>query len=295
MKKILIVSALLVSASTFVAAGTNKLEPHTVVPVIKADATHHDQNAHDEAQMKHAQKSKEEYIKEIQAAITENKEFVEKNKSAVPATKYNQALMKISVAEQWMKTVESYKDPTTRCVRSFNYAISELKSAKGDMKVRKKGKEISDEVVKKGLEKLSEKSKALLKEKESFTFHEENNACFNMMLKSALEYITLANKPEYKETFRHLSKRAHKYLSDARKFLRAHKPQKQKAEKVTDKTVTNAAKSDVSSATPAAAPVATLAAVPAIDPAAVAVTSSAAPAVTEAKTEESKQKVSAAK
>ena len=242
MKKIITLAAMLAAAPMFVFASAqkndvsikvvgknesfttiaNKNEPHTVVPVIKNDKNHHDNIAHDAAK-KTVQKTQAEYAAELQKRIDDAKAFIEKNKSSAPALQFEQASMKIRVAEEWLKAIKSYKDPITRYVRSFNYGMSEAKSAENDMKVRKAGKEVTDDFVKKGLAKLSKQSEVLLAEKKNFTFHDENDTCFNTMLKSSLEYITLANKPESKANFKHLTKRARRYLSDARKFLKAHK------------------------------------------------------------------------
>jgi len=209
----------------------NKNEPHTAVPVNAAN-THRDKKMHEAAQERHAQKTQAEYAAELQKRIDDAKAFVEKNKGAAPALQYEQASMKIRVAEEWLKAIKSYKDPVTRYVRSFNYGMSEAKSAENDMKVRKAGKEVSEEVIKKGLANLSKQSETLLSEKKNITFHEENDMCFNTMLKSSLEYITLATKSEAKSNFKHLTKRARRYLSDARKFLKAHKPRSSKSEKL---------------------------------------------------------------
>ncbi len=208
----------------------NKNEPHTAVPILK-DSDNYDKKVHDSAHAKHAQKTQAEYAAELQKNIDEAKAFVEKNKSLVPALQFEQATMKLRVAEEWLKAIKSYKDPITRYVRSFNYGMSELTSAKKDMKVRKSGKEASEDTIKKGLAKLSKQSERLLAEKKNVKFQEENDMCFNTMLKSSLEYITLANKPEAKANFKHLTKRARRYLSDASKFIRAHKAYESKSAK----------------------------------------------------------------
>lgn len=273
MKKIITLAAILAATPTFVfasaqknevatkAAGkvespttiANKNEPHTAVPV-KNEKNHRDKKLHNTAQEKHVQKTQAEYAAELQKRIDEAKVFIEKNKSLVPAIQFEQASMKIRVAEEWLKAIKSYKDPITRYVRSFNYGMSEAKSAENDMKVHKAKKEVSDEYVKKGLSALSKQSETLLAEKKDVTFHEENNICFNSMLKSSLEYITLANKPEFKPNFKHLTKRARRYLSDARKFLKAHKSRRHKQEKHDVKTETKSAPATLgSSAAPVAA------------------------------------------
>jgi hypothetical protein len=248
MKKIMTLAAILVAAPAFVFASAqkndlpakvagkyesytttaNKNEPHTAVPVVTNDR---DKKMHDSAQAKVVQKTQAEYATELQKRIDEAKAFIEKKKSSASALQFEQASMKIRVVEEWLKTIKSYKDPVTRYVRSFNYGMSEAKSAEKDMNVRKAGKEASDDSVKKGLSSLSKQSEALLAEKKNVKFHEENDLCFNTMLKSSLEYITLATKPEAKSNFKHLTKRARRYLSDARKFLRAHKSRQNKPEK----------------------------------------------------------------
>ncbi|MES2252616.1 MAG: hypothetical protein V4482_02915 [Pseudomonadota bacterium] len=227
MKKIIILGALFAMAPMSVFADTSKHEPLTVVPAVKDDKDHHDQKMHDAATAKHTQKSKEEYVKEIQAKIAEIKTFLESKKGTASAEQLAQASMKVSVAEQWLKTIEGYKDPVTRYVRSVNYAMAELKSARGDTKIKTKNKPSTNADVKNGLQELTHLTETVLKEKEGIVFHEENDACFKMMLKSAYDYIELASKPESKNTFKHLTKRAHKNLMDAKKFLKAHRPHKQ--------------------------------------------------------------------
>jgi len=226
MKKIIILGALLAIVPTSAFADLNTREPLTVVPSVRDDKEHHDQKAHDAAAAKHTQKSKEEYTKEIQAKIAEIKVFLESKKGTASPEQLLQAAMKVSVAEQWLKTIEEYKDPVTRYVRSFNYAMAELKSARGDTRVKTKNISSTDDEVKNGLQALTHLTEAILKEKEGIVFHEENDACFKMMLKSAHDYIQLASKPESKNTFKHLTKRAHKNLMDAKKFLKAHRPHK---------------------------------------------------------------------
>lgn len=226
----------------------NKHEPLTAVPV-KADENHRDKKKHTAAQIKHAQQTQAHYVATLQKRIDEVKAVVEKNKSSVPALQFEQASMKLRVAEEWLKAIKSYQDPATRYVRSFNYGMSEAKSAENDMKVHKVGKEVSKEAIEKGLGALSKQSEILLAEKKNITLHNENDTCFNAMLKSSLEYITLANKPEAKSNFKHLTKRARRYLSDARKFLKAHKARQVKRSKADAKT-------EAKSATGTAAPVA---------------------------------------
>lgn len=213
----------------------NKHEPLTAVPV-KADESHRDKKRHTAAQAKHAQKTQAHYVAELQKRIDDAKAIVEKNKASVPALQFEQASMKLRVAEEWLKAIKSYQDPSTRYVRSFNYGMSEAKSAENDMKVHKVGKEVSKESIEKGLSALSKQSEILLAEKKNITLHNENDTCFNTMLKSSLEYITLANKPEAKSNFKHLTKRARRYLSDARKFLKAHKARQAKRNKAEAKT-----------------------------------------------------------
>ncbi|MDP4725426.1 MAG: hypothetical protein NWS47_03965 [Alphaproteobacteria bacterium] len=248
MKKIMTLAAILAATPAFVFASAqknevaassvvnaespttiaNKGEPHTAVPAAQSNR---DKRMHDSAKAKASQKTQAEYAAELQKRINEAKAFVEKKKSSVPALQFEQASMKIRVAEEWLKAIKSYKDPLTRYVRSFNYGMSEAKSAKKDMEVHKARKDASDDVVKNGLLRLSKQSEALLAERKDVTFCEENDICFNTMLKSSLEYITLATKPEAKPNFKHLTKRARRYLSDAKKFLRAHKSRKNKKEK----------------------------------------------------------------
>ena len=145
----------------------NKGEPLTAVPIAQSNK---DSKKHEVAHAKLAQKTQAEYATELQKKIDEAKAFIEKNKSSVPALQFDQASMKIRVAEEWLKAIKSYKDPATRYVRSFNYGMSEVKSAENDMKIRKAGKEASEDAIKKGLASLSKQSEALLAEKKNVTF-----------------------------------------------------------------------------------------------------------------------------
>jgi hypothetical protein len=121
-----------------------------------------------------------------------------------------------------LKTIESYQDPVTRYVRSFYYGLSELDSSKRDVKRNKKEiKEKNDKIIKQMEEKIKE-----LAAKKDFPFHAENEACFNQMIKLAEEYTKLAGMEEHKDNWKSLLKRAGKYLSDAKKFLKAHKSPK---------------------------------------------------------------------
>ena len=214
-------TALLTAAPLFVFADSNKLEPITAVPIEKNDKAHHETKAHDEAHVKHVQKTKDEYIKELTTAIAEAKTFVEAKKDA---KLHDQALMKISIAEQWLKTIEEYKDPATRYVRSVNYATNELKSAKHDVKAKFKAHSIANGEEEKILQKLAHKKSMLEEERKKATLHDENDILFKMMMKAADDYIQFASKPEHKESFAHLKNRAYKYLSDAHKILHAHMP-----------------------------------------------------------------------
>lgn len=227
MKKTTILRALLAVTPMFIFADSHASapkEPITVVPVMKEDKGHHDTKKHEAANVRHAQKGHDEYVKEIEAKIKETKALVEAEKTKADPELYVIASLKVAVAENWLKTIQGYKDSKTRYVRSVKYAIDELKMAKKTINARLDKDVISETERVDAIAKLKVISENLAKDKDVLTLHEDNAACFATLLKSANDYIDTAAKVKSNKSVKSLIKRAKKYHRDIKAFLNAHKP-----------------------------------------------------------------------
>ncbi|MDP3371752.1 MAG: hypothetical protein Q8S21_02535 [Candidatus Paracaedibacteraceae bacterium] len=227
MKKIAVLTALFAITPMFAFAATDAKahkEPHTVVPAMKDDnKDHHDIKKHDAAHKNNTQKTKDEYVNELKGKIKEIKSLVEAEKEKASPELFAIASLKITVAENWLKTIESYKDPVTRYVRSVKYALNELKMAKRAIHAKLDVNVVDDKDVAIAIEKLKKLSADLVKDKDTVTLREENAACFAALIQSANDYVELATKTKSKKSFKSLTGRAKKYLRDGKKFLNAHK------------------------------------------------------------------------